>query len=172
MARMAQKPPMPMGTTVASAPPANITCASPILMVRQASPMAWLAVAQAEQVAKFGPRRLKYIETRPDAMLRDEHRNHERREPAGTALEQDFQLVAGGLQPADAGAEEHADFVQVFLVEFEAGIFQRAPRGIDAELRIAVRAADFLGRRKRRRRVKVFHLAGDLRGQTPSRRTP
>ena len=28
-----------------------------ILMVRQASPMAWLAVAQAEQVAKFGPRK-------------------------------------------------------------------------------------------------------------------
>ncbi len=58
MARIAQKPPMPTGTTAASAPPANITCASPILMVRQASPMAWLAVAQAEQVAKFGPRKL------------------------------------------------------------------------------------------------------------------
>ena len=58
MAFMAQKPPMPMGTMVASAPPANMTCASPILMVRQASPMAWLAVAQAEQVAKFGPRKL------------------------------------------------------------------------------------------------------------------
>jgi len=69
MARMAQKPPMPMGTTVASAPPASITWASPILMVRQASPMAWLAVAQAEQMAKLGPRKLKYIETTPDAMF-------------------------------------------------------------------------------------------------------
>ena len=55
---MAQKPPMPMGTMVASAPPANMTCASPILMVRQASPRAWLEVAQAEQVAKLGPRSL------------------------------------------------------------------------------------------------------------------
>ena len=69
MARIAQKPPMPTGTMAASAPPANITCASPILMVRQASPMAWFAVAQAEQVAKFGPRRLLYIENRPEAML-------------------------------------------------------------------------------------------------------
>ncbi len=55
---MAQKPPMPMGTMVASAPPANMTWASPILMVRQASPRAWLEVAQAEQVAKLGPRSL------------------------------------------------------------------------------------------------------------------
>ena len=66
---MAQKPPMPMGTMVASAPPANMTCASPILMVRQASPRAWLEVAQAEQVAKLGPRSLWYIENRPEAMF-------------------------------------------------------------------------------------------------------
>ncbi len=58
MARMAQNPPMPMGTMVASAPPAKMALASPILMVRQASPMAWVEVAQAEQVAKFGPRSL------------------------------------------------------------------------------------------------------------------
>ena len=50
-------------------PPANMICASFILMVRQASPMAWLAVAQAEQVAKLGPRRLKYMDTKPEAML-------------------------------------------------------------------------------------------------------
>src|SRR6185503_17123001 len=49
--------------------PANMTFASPILTVRQASPMAWLAVTQAEQGAKLGPRKFKYIETRPDAMF-------------------------------------------------------------------------------------------------------
>src|ERR1035438_6953248 len=69
MAFIAQKPPMPTDTTDASAPPANITDASPILIARQASPMAWFAVAHAEQVAKFGPRRLLYIENRPEAML-------------------------------------------------------------------------------------------------------
>ena len=35
--------------------------------------------------------------------------------------------------------------------------------GINAELRIAVRAPDFLGRRERGRGIKIFHLAGDLR---------
>ena len=66
---MAQKPPMPMGTMAASAPPANITCASPIFTARQASPIAWFAVAHAEHVAKFGPRNSKNIEIKPDAMF-------------------------------------------------------------------------------------------------------
>ncbi len=47
----------PWARSVASVPPAKIACASPILMVRQASPMACVEVAQAEQVAKFGPRK-------------------------------------------------------------------------------------------------------------------
>src|SRR5262245_7514417 len=70
MAFIAQKPPMPMGTMVASLPPANMTWASPILMVRQASPMAWVAVAQAEQVATLGPRNLWNMLNRPEAILR------------------------------------------------------------------------------------------------------
>ena len=68
-ARMAQKPPRPRGTMTASLPPANMTLASPILMVRQASPMAWVEVAQAEQVEKLGPRKSKHIEKRPEPML-------------------------------------------------------------------------------------------------------
>src|SRR6266446_4503484 len=48
MAFIAQNPPMPMGTIVASEPPANMTWASPILRTRQASPMAWLEVAHAD----------------------------------------------------------------------------------------------------------------------------
>ena len=58
-------------------------------------------------------------------MLRDEHGNHERREPVRPAVEQHLVLVAGGLQSADAGADEDADFVAVFLVEVQAGILQR-----------------------------------------------
>jgi hypothetical protein len=42
-------------------------------MVRQASPMAWVEVAQAEQVAKLGPRSLKYIENNPEAILAMEY---------------------------------------------------------------------------------------------------
>src|SRR6266498_1363277 len=70
MAFIAQKPPMPMGTMVASLPPANMTLASPILMVRQASPTAWVEVAQAEQVARFGPRSLWNMLTNPEAMFK------------------------------------------------------------------------------------------------------
>jgi hypothetical protein len=40
MARQAMKPAMPTGTTLASAPPATITSASPYLISRAASPMA------------------------------------------------------------------------------------------------------------------------------------
>ena len=162
MAFMAQKPPMPIGTMVASAPPASMTLASPILIVRQASPMAWLAVAQAEQVAKFGPAQVEIHRDQARGHVRDEHRDHERREPARAALEQDRVLLGDGLQAADAGADEDADFVAVDLVQVQPGILERLPGGINAELGIAVRAPDFLGRGKGRGGVEVLHLAGDL----------
>ena len=54
-ARDAQKPPTPSGETVASAPPATITSASPYSMRRAASPMQWLAVEHAVTIARFGP---------------------------------------------------------------------------------------------------------------------
>ena len=95
----------------------------------------------------------------------DEHRNGERRHPPWTAFEQNFMLLARRRQPANAGAEEHANFVEIFFFQFEAGIFQRAPASVNAKLRIAIRAADFLRRRKGGRRIKVFHLARDLRGE-------
>src|SRR6266436_2346112 len=47
MALTAQKPAMVRGMMMASAPPAIITSASPRWMIRKASPMAWLPVAQA-----------------------------------------------------------------------------------------------------------------------------
>src|SRR5882724_1578765 len=93
----------------------------------------------------------------------DEHRNHERREPSRPALEQNFQLVAGRLQSADAGAEDAADFIAIFFCEIEAGIQERLMSGENAELRIAVRATDIFRRWKCRRRVEIFHFTGDLR---------
>src|SRR5213078_2833372 len=50
-----QKPAMVSGTTMASAPPAIITSASPRWIRRKASPSAWLPVAQAVTTAEFGP---------------------------------------------------------------------------------------------------------------------
>jgi hypothetical protein len=49
------KPAMPIRQIAASAPPATITSASPYLISRAASPMAWAPVAQAVTTAWFGP---------------------------------------------------------------------------------------------------------------------
>src|SRR6266403_1426208 len=64
-----QKPAMVSGTTMASAPPAIITSASPRWISRKASPSAWLPVAQAVTTAEFGPLAPKRMETSPEAML-------------------------------------------------------------------------------------------------------
>src|SRR2546426_1280271 len=64
-----QKPAMVSGTTMASAPPAIITSASPRGIGRRASPSAWLPVARAGTTAEVGPLAPKRIETSPDAML-------------------------------------------------------------------------------------------------------
>ena len=48
---MLAKPPIAMGETAASEPPAIMTSASPYWMVRKASPMAWPPVAQADTTA-------------------------------------------------------------------------------------------------------------------------
>jgi hypothetical protein len=48
---MLPKPPMDIGETAASEPPAIITSASPYWIMRNASPMACALVAQADMVA-------------------------------------------------------------------------------------------------------------------------
>lgn len=48
IAFIAQKPPIEVGELPCSAPPANITSASPYWIMRIAMPTEWLAVAQAE----------------------------------------------------------------------------------------------------------------------------
>ena len=69
IARIEVKPAIPTGTTQASLPPVTMTSASPNLMMRQASPMQWFAVAQAVTMAIFGPRKPCSIEITPVAML-------------------------------------------------------------------------------------------------------
>ncbi len=61
-------------------------------------------------------------------------------------------LFVRRVQSADARADEHADFIAVHLFQIHAGIQQRLVAGEDAELREAVRALEFLGRRKSRGR--------------------
>ncbi len=81
---------------------------------------------------------------------------------SGPAFEQDLALLGDGLQAADAGADEHADFVAVDPVKVQARIAQGLPGGMDAELGEAVGAPDFLGGRKGGSWVEILDLGGDL----------
>ena len=60
---------MPMGTIELSAPPATMTSASSMAIIRAASPMAWAPVAQAVTTEWFGPLRPWRMEIWPEARL-------------------------------------------------------------------------------------------------------
>ena len=63
------KPASAHGVTAASAPPASITSASPYSIRRAASPIPWVAVAQALTMARFGPLKPYITERSPEIML-------------------------------------------------------------------------------------------------------
>ena len=126
MARMAQKPPMPMGTMVASAPPANITLR--IAHFDGAPGFADGVVGGGAGGAGGEIRAAQIVIHREQAgsHVRDEHRDHERREPARAAFEQDLVLLARSVcsppMPEPMNTPISSRFV---LVEVEAGIQQR-----------------------------------------------
>ncbi len=68
-ARIAAKPPTPIGVIAASDPPAIITSASSRLMISKASPMACAEAEHAVHVAEFGPLAPKRMDTWPAARL-------------------------------------------------------------------------------------------------------
>ena len=68
-ARIAAKPPTPIGVIAASDPPAIITSASFRLMISKASPMACAEAEHAVQVAELGPLAPNRMETWPAARL-------------------------------------------------------------------------------------------------------
>jgi len=70
-----QKPPMPKARPPLRAA-GDITWRSPILMARQASPMAWLDVAQAEQGGEIRARANCNIRKQGPKPCADEHWNH------------------------------------------------------------------------------------------------
>src|SRR5262245_18117167 len=71
-------------------------------------------------------------------------------------------LLGGGLQATDAGADEDANFVEIDLVQVQAGVFEGLPGGVNAELGKAIGAAGILGRRKSGGGVEAVYFAGDL----------
>ena len=68
-ARIAAKPPTPIGVIAASEPPQIMTSASPREITRNASPTAWAPEEHAVQGAEFGPLAPNRIETCPAARL-------------------------------------------------------------------------------------------------------
>jgi len=55
-------------------------------------------------------------------------------------------LLGNGFESANAGADEHAAVVGIYLVKVESGIPYGLPGGIDAKLGKAIRAPHILGR--------------------------
>ena len=94
--------------------------------------------------------------------VQDEHRDHERADTPWSLGQQDFVLLLGGVQAADARTDVHADVVPVLSLQIQTRIFQGTPTGIDTEVREAVGAAHFLRTRKCGHRIKPPHFCRDL----------
>ena len=77
------------GSMLASVPPATITSASSRRIVLNASPTAWLPVAQALATAMFGPSAPSAIATSPDAESGRKCGRNIGDDPVRAALEQD-----------------------------------------------------------------------------------
>ena len=99
---------MPIGVTPHSLPPASIAMASPRRIISDASPMALALVAQAETVAKLGPRAPVCIATIARGDVGDEHGDEERADAVRSLLEEHAELLMAGVQAADARADDDA----------------------------------------------------------------
>ena len=108
-ARIAAKPPSPIGVIAASEPPAIIASAAPRRIISKASPMACAEAEQAVQVAEFGPLGAEPDRDLPGGQVDDGRGNEERRDAARPALEIRLVLALDGAEAADARGDEHAD---------------------------------------------------------------
>ena len=139
--------------TVASAPPATMTSASPYSMSRAASPMLWLAVEQALTVREV--RALVAVVDRHQARDHVDDRARARRTARSCARRRCRYAVVRVLdhrQAADARADAHADALLVAGVAVEAGVLDRLHRGDEAVVDERVVAARFLRRQVLARR--------------------
>ena len=163
-ARIAAKPPTPIGVIAASEPPAIITSASLRRMISKASPMACADAEQAVQVAEFGPLALKRIETWPAARLMIEAgmKNGEmRRGPPSRSALCSRSMV---LNPPMPDAMKTPTRVAMSSVTDEPGVVHRELRRRDGVLDEDVHLLDvFLV--DELQRVEALDLAGDPRGE-------
>ena len=169
-ARAWAKPAMPIGQIAASAPPASMTSASSIAIIRAASPIEWAPVEQAVTTAWFGPISPYLIETWPEIRLirRPWTKCGEtRRGPF--ARGPGFRFSMPG-QAANARADRDAGAVALLLGHVgQAGILDRLAGGVDAvdDERIDLAldlVVDALVGIEAIFMIRRLHLAGDLAG--------
>jgi hypothetical protein len=147
----------------ASLPPAIITSASPRRMQCKASPSACVPEAQAETMAKLGPRAPTSMAMRPGHMLAMSEGNRERRHLARAALGEHAQLALVGMHAADAGTDDHAHPVAILPGRVETGVAHRLAGRAKAEVRVAIVAPRVL-RIHVLGGVPIAHLGADLAG--------
>lgn len=114
---MLLNPETPVGRMVASAPPQTMTSASPNFMMRQASPMLWLEVAQAVTMDMFGPPNPYSMEMRPEAMLLIMYGIMKGDTRAGPLERSVACWLSSVPRPADAAA--HHDAYAGFVLRFQ-----------------------------------------------------
>ena len=169
-ARIAAKPPTPIGVMAASEPPAIITSASPRRMISKASPMACAEAEQAVQVAEFGPLALNRIDTWPAARLMIDAgmKNGEmRRGPPSRSALCSRSMV---LKPPMPEAMKTPTRVAIVVGHRQAGVVHRELRGGDGVLDEDVHLLDvFLV--DELQRIEPLHLARDARGELAPRRS-
>jgi hypothetical protein len=117
-ARAEAKPPRPSGDTVDSAPPATITSASPH------------AVLDRQVTGNH---------------IDDRGRHEERRDTARTALIVIFLLRFDHRQAADAGTNDHANAIGIFLGHGDSGILDCLDAGCHAEVDEFIHVTRFFG---------------------------
>ena len=101
----------------------------------------------------------------PGRHIEDHHRDEERGDPAGAAIEQCLVLFLHRAKSADAGADEGADTVAVGRFKVQSRVVDCLAAGHHGELGEPIGAPNFLGRRKSRCGVEVFDFTGDGAGK-------
>ena len=118
---------MHSGVIAASVPPATTTSASPRSIIRLASPIAWLPVAHADETLKPGPWAPSSIAIMPAAALGIIIGTNSGDTARIAAVDERAALVLERLQPADAGADEHREALEVDVAG-QAGLLGRPAR--------------------------------------------
>ena len=108
-----------------------MTSASPCAILRPASPMQCVDVAQAVTTEIFGPVRCCMMLTCPDVILMMLPGIKNGDTLRGTAGQQLVVVVLDVLDAADTGAHRNADTVTVFFGDLETGILDRINAGSD-----------------------------------------